>query len=75
MTELPRPPMILSLEAYQELDEARQELSFIVALLRNGDDMDALSHDEYMGAFLALGRIRTRLNLALATVEDEPTAT
>lgn len=70
----PRPFRTLSAQAHQELDEARKELAFIVAMMRCGDDMQ-MDHHEYMGAFFALGRIRDRLNAALATVEDEPPAT
>lgn len=65
---LPKHYRVIDLYGVQELEEARQELSFIVALMRRGGEMD-LDENEYMGLFLALCRIMTRLNTALAAVE------
>ena len=70
---LPKHYRVLDLDGLQELEEARQELSFIVALLRGGGEMD-LDENEYMGLFLALCRIKTRLNTVLESVDGNPAA-
>ena len=70
----PRPFRTLSAQAHQELDEARKELAFVVAMIRGAGETD-LDEDAHMGFYLALSRINDRLFAVMATLEPPPTAT
>ena len=75
MSETPkrRDPMILSLAAYQELDEARAELRLFGSLIRGAGEVDFAERDVF-GLYLVMYRIAERIDRTLETVEFPATA-
>ena len=74
MSETPTRPFTgLSLEAWQDLDEARAELRMLVCLIREARELSFDEKDTF-GLFLTMSRIKDRLDRALEATEGQASA-